>query len=111
MPDQPVWIGGKSVTTWGDWSWTDGAAWSYINWADSQPKKDDMGMGDENCVAINNWGNGLGQWCFCHMPNILFQIIFIKVKCRIFSITETPSGKGIGLISIVNILSFHSSVA
>ena len=82
MPDQPVWIGGKSVTTWGDWSWTDGAAWSYINWADSQPKKDDMGMGDENCVAFNNWGNGLGQWCFCPMPNILFSDYFHKSQMQ-----------------------------
>ena len=63
MPSQPVWTGGKSVDTWGDWSWADGAAWSYTNWAGSQPNRDDMGMGDENCVTINGY-TGAGQWCF-----------------------------------------------
>ena len=63
MPSQPVWIGGKSVETWGDWSWADGASWSFTNWAGSQPKRDDMGMGDENCVTINGY-TGAGQWCF-----------------------------------------------
>ena len=61
MPDQHAWIGGKSVRTWGDWSWADGSPWSYTNWDDSQPKRDDMGMGDENCVTINSW-KGAGKW-------------------------------------------------
>ena len=76
LPNQPIWIGGKSVQAWGDWSWADGAAWSYTNWAGSQPKRDDMGMGDENCVTINGY-TGAGQCYFWSLISYYAVKIFL----------------------------------
>ena len=50
MAYQMVWLGGRSVKTWGEWSWADGSTWSYTNWLTGQPNED---FPAEDCVAIN----------------------------------------------------------
>ena len=59
MPNQPIWIGGKSVTTWGDWSWADGAAWSYTNWGTGYPNNY---QGDQDCVYMGGPAAAGGYW-------------------------------------------------
>ena len=71
------------MDTWGDWSWADGAAWSFTNWAGSQPKRDDMGMGDENCVTINGY-TGAGQWCFWSLISCQSKFSF-QIFCLCFA--------------------------
>ena len=86
--DWYVWIGGKSVRTWGDWSWADGAPWSYTNWDTSQ-RKSDAGVPDGNCVIINSDD---GKWwdVECHYP--------LGVVCSMTP--QTGSGSASATISV-----------
>ena len=59
MPDQPIWIGGKSVDTWGDWSWADGASWSYTNWGSGYPNNY---QGTQDCVYMGGPNAAGGYW-------------------------------------------------
>ena len=59
MPDQPIWIGGKSVSTWGAWSWADGAAWSFTNWGTGFPNNY---QGSQDCVYMGGPAAAGGYW-------------------------------------------------
>ena len=66
MPGKQVWIGGHSADTWGDWSWTDGATWSFTNWGSGYPNGENTG---QMCIYMYSDGNGAGFWDDGHCSN------------------------------------------
>ena len=50
-------LGGSDSAQEGTWVWSDGTAWTYVNWGSGAPNNQDN---DEHCV-IGNWF-GRGHW-------------------------------------------------
>ena len=50
-------LGGSDSAQEGTWVWSDGTAWTYVNWGSGAPNNENN---DENCI-IGNWFER-GHW-------------------------------------------------
>ena len=55
---EDFWIGGRDTSKKGNWTWTDGSAWEFTDWARFRP--DDANQnGNQDCVqfdiSFGNW--------------------------------------------------------
>ena len=55
-----VWLGGHSTCPGcSDWTWTDGRAWSFTNWAGPEPNN---AGGPEDCVEVGHYASERELW-------------------------------------------------
>ena len=51
-----TWIGGNDLLVEGNYSWTDGTAWSYTNWRFNAPNNGN-GNSEQDCVVVRTDGD------------------------------------------------------